>query len=137
MKLYPTQGAAYIAGARDIVPVVTHATARAAYRHANAAAEAIPEAFNRKRRSVRVETIDAYLAPRMKYANAADVAQAIAGKQVRYIHRHSVNLGTRRYPDYRPTYEETWDGIILTGTASKTGKSVNGIALVHLIIVQK
>lgn len=136
MKTYETIGAAYLAGVRDVVPIVSHATARAAYRRAVAAAEAIPEAQNRKRHSAKAEAIDAYITPRAKYANAAEVAEAIAGKQVHYIHRHTVNLGTRRWSDYRPEYEEFRRSIILKGTASKTGKSIERISLAHLIIVQ-
>lgn len=136
MQTYQTQGAAYLAGARDTVQVVTHATARAAYRRAIAAAEAIPETQPRKRHSAKAEAIDAYLAPRTRYADANEVAEAIAGKQVHYLHRHTVNLGTRKWSDYRPEYEEAIDGLILTGTASKTGRSVDRISIVYLIIVQ-
>lgn len=137
MKTYPTPGAAYAAGARDIVAIVSHATARAAYRRALAAVEAIPARNNRVRHSAKAQAIDEYLAPRTKYADAADAAAAIAGQQVHYIHRHAVNLGTKAWSDYRPEYEETTSGIILTGTASKTGKSVDRIPTVYLTIVQK
>lgn len=136
MKTYDTIGAAYLAGAKTAVQVVTHATARAAYRRAVAAAEAIPETQPRKRHSAKAEAIDAYLTPRAKYADAVEVAEAIAGKQVHYIHRHTVNLGTRRWSDYRPEYEEFRGSIILKGMASKTGKSIDRISLAHLIIVQ-
>ena len=136
MQTYPTPGAAYLAGAKDLVPIVSHATARAAYRRAVAAAEAIPEAQNRKRHSAKAEAIAAYLMPRYKYADAVEVAEAIAGKQVHYIHRHTVNIGTRRWSDYRPEYEEFRGSIILKGTASKTGKSVDRIHTIHLTIVQ-
>lgn len=136
MKTYDTIGAAYLAGAKTAVQVVTHATARAAYRRAVAAAEAIPEAHNRIRHDAKTEAIDAYITPRAKYADAAEVAEAVAGKQVHYIHRHTVNLGTRRWSDYRPEYEEFRGSIIIKGTASKTGKSIDRISLAHLIIVQ-
>ena len=136
MKTYDTIGAAYLAGAKTAVQVVTHATARAAYRRAVAAAEAIPETQPRKRHSAKAEAIDAYLTPRAKYADAVEVAEAIAGKQVHYIHRHTVNLGSRRWSDYRPEYEEFRESIILKGMASKTGKSIDRISLAHLIIVQ-
>lgn len=136
MKTYKTIGEAYLAGAKTAVQVVTHATARAAYRRATAAAEAIPEAQNRKRHSAKTEAIDAYITPRAKYADAAEVAEAIAGKKVHYLHRHAVNLGTRKWSDYRPEYEEFRGGIIIEGTASKTGRSIDRISLAHLIIVQ-
>lgn len=138
MKTYPTQGAAHLAGARDVVRIVTHATARAAYRRAEAAAEAVPDTHNRIRHGARTKAIDDYLTPRSVYADAAEVAEAIAGRQVHYIHRHAVNLGSRRWSDYRPEYEESYgDGIVLTGTASKSGRTVDRIQLTHLIIVRK
>lgn len=137
MKLYQTRGAAFTAGARDAVPVVTHATARAAYRRGVAAAEAIPEAHNRQRHAAKEAAISAYIKPRAKYADAADVAEAIAGKPVHYLHRRTVNLGSRKWSDYRPEYEEHYiSGIILEGTASASGKSVNRVSIAHFIIVK-
>lgn len=136
MKTYKTARDAHDAGVHNAVRIVTHATARAAYRRAIAAAETVPEAHNRIRHDVKTETIDAYITPRARYADAAEIAEAIAGKRTHYLHRHTVNLGTRRWSDYRPEYEEMHEGIIITGTASKTGRSIDRISIAHLIIVQ-
>lgn len=136
MKTYKTTWDAHAAGIKNAVQIVTHATARAAYRRAIAAAETVPEAHNRIRHDVKTEAIDAYLTPRAKYADAAEIAEAIAGKKTHYIHRHTVNLGTRKWSDYRPEYEEFRGSIIIDGTASKTGRSIDRISIAHLIIVR-
>lgn len=137
MKTYPTEAAVWKSGARGIVQVITHATARAAYRRGVAAAEAIPEAHNRQRHAAKEAAISAYIKPRVKYADIEAVAEAIAGKPVHYLHRHTVNLGTRKWSDYRPEYEEHHTrGIILEGTASASGKSVNRTSIAFLTIVK-
>lgn len=136
LKTYPTAREAYAAGAAGVVEVITHETAARAFAAAAEAAQAIPAAHNRKRVDARTAAIDAVVEQAARYADATEAAAHIAGQPTDYLHRHTVNLGTRRWSDYRAEYEQYWrDSLILHGTASKTGKSVNHVSLVHLVLV--
>lgn len=118
-----------------MIGIITHVTARAAERRADAAEAAIPERNRRARVDARTKAIDDYLKPRIKYIPREDVLPTIAGARIDYLHRHTVNLGTRRWPDYRAEYE-TFFGIIQTGTTSKTGKSVDHISTSDIVLVR-
>lgn len=136
LKTYPTEGAAFVAGARELVPIITHEDAADAYAAAEEAAQAIPAAHNRKRHDARTAAVDAIVRSRARYANKEDAAAHIAGQPVDYLHRHTVNLGTGRYPDYRPAYEQRRaDRLYLSATASKTGKSLDRVSISFVVLV--
>jgi len=136
LNTYPTEGAAYVAGIRQIVKIIPHEAAVRAYEAAEQAAEAVPEAHNRKRVDARTAAIDAVIKQSARYADATEAAAHIAGQPVDYLHRRAVNLGTRRWSDYRAEYEQRWsDSLILQGTASKTGKSIDHLSLSFLVLV--
>lgn len=135
MKTYETHQEAYRAGG-ETVQIITHADAAEAYRRAIEAEQAIPAAHNRKRHSARAEAIDSYINSRARYATFGEAAQHIAGCQIDYLHRTTVNLGTSRYPDFRPEYEQHWiNSLVLHGTASKTGKSIDTLQTRYVVLV--
>lgn len=119
----------------DTVAVITHEDARRAYDLANEAEQAIPKAHTRKRVDARTAAISKAVRESARYAVTADAAAHIAGREVEYLHCHTVNLGTSRYPDHRAQYEEGWKTLILKATASKTGKSVERIPTSYLVLV--
>lgn len=139
LKTYQTKREAHKAAGNycDLIPVVSHAAARKAYALSIEAAEALPEYQRRRRVDVMTEAIDRHLATRMRFAIATEAQDYIKSRCVDYLHRHTVNLGTRRYSDYRAEYEVyyTADGIILHGTASATGKKVGTIPTSFLTLV--
>lgn len=135
LATYPTEDAAYAAGARHIVEVIPHEAAARAYEAAEQAAKAIPETHNRKRADARTAAIDAVVKQAARYADATETAAHIAGQPVDYLHKHTVNLGTSKWQDYRAEYEQMADSLILHATASRTGKSVERIPLVYVVLV--
>ena len=137
LQTYPTKGGAYATGALYLVTIIDHETAAQALEAAALAEQEVPAAHNRVRVSARTKAIDAIVNDAARYADKDAAAAHIAGQQVDYLHRHTVNLGcSRRYSDYRADYERRMDGsIVLHGTASKTGKSIDRISIAYTILV--
>ena len=120
----------------DVVAVVTHEQARAAYEAGEAAAETIPAWQVRIRHTARHDAIaDTIYSETTRYAAIEDVAAHIADNLVEYLHRHTVNLGTRRWSDYRPVWETCGESIVHHTTASKTGLSIDGVSTVFCVLV--
>lgn len=136
LKTYPTTAEAYSAGARDLVQVIDHETAARAFEAGEQAAQEVPAAHNRRRVEERTRAIDRVVSEHQRYADKAAAAQHIAGKPADYLHRHTINFGTSRYPDHRPEYEQYHaDTLILHGTASKSGKSIDRLSTSYAVLV--
>ena len=136
LTTYPTAAEAYSAGARDLVQVIDHETAARAFEAGEQAAQAVPAAHNRKRVDKRTRAIDRVVNERRRYADKDAAAAHIAGQPVDYLHRHTINLGTSRYPDNRPEYEQYYaDTLVLRGTASKSGKSIDRLSISYAVLV--